>query len=426
MPDEDLQPRRSTAAWTVLASILGLAALAYPLWRGEVFSLTDLWKLTLPIRSFYASCLASGESPLWFPDILAGYYLHGTGHAGMCHPLSFVLYRFLPLYAVLDLEILTAYPVMFAGMYAFLRRWDLRRDCALFGAMLFTFSTYNIMRLIHPNALQILGHIPWVLFCTDVVMRSPSGRRAAWAAVAIGLLNTSELLLGYPQYFWFSSLSLASYVLLLTCLGAFKWRRVAILSIGFALGIAGGGAQLLPSRDALSISVRTLSSAWTVREVLINSTTPRYVLQMVCPYLLDVSHKQRLYIGAIPLLLTVWAAVRRKSLGVGRPLVIGSLLLAGLMLWLALGQFGYLYRLHPYIPVIGTFRFPSRYVHVMNLGTSICGAFALADLLSLASQRRERLKRPMIALAVVFMLSVGVTTWALCATCKRRRRCRCT
>src|SRR5205823_1873702 len=138
-------------------------------------------------------CLAGGDSPLWFPDIFAGCYIHGTGHAGMCHPLRFLFYRFLPLQAAFDLEILLAYPFMFCGMFLFLRRWSLRRDCSLLGAMLFTFSTFNITRLVHPSALQIVAHIPWVLYCTDIVVRGHRGRGVVWAAVGLALLNTSEL-----------------------------------------------------------------------------------------------------------------------------------------------------------------------------------------------------------------------------------------
>lgn len=404
---------RPLTVWILIVSAVVLAALATPLWLGEVFSLTDLWILYLPLRAFYAQCLAAGDWPLWYPNLFAGYYVHGTGHAGMSHPLQFLLYRFLPLYIAFDLEILLAFPFMFAGFYLFLRRWSIRRDCALFGAMLCAFSTFNIMRLIHLNALQIMAHIPWVLYCADIVVRSTNRRHVIWAAVGLAALNASELLLGYPQYYWISFVSLFLYLLLLWWISGLPLVRTGMIVAAFVLGVAGGAAQLLPTADALGISVRKLSATWEANAPYEGSIRPRLLVQGLDPYLWKLSHRHRVYAGAVPLLLMVVAAARWKRLPAAhRPLVVGSLLCIVLMVWLSLGKYGYLYELQVRLPVVNIFRFPSRYLHVASLAMALVGAVALADLMRLRA-KRESLGRPTLwALLAVVILSEAVAASA--------------
>jgi uncharacterized membrane protein len=328
----------------------------------------------------------------------------------MCHPLHYLLYRFLPLTLAYDFEILIAYPAMFGGMYLFLRRWSLRRDCSLFGAMLFTFSTFNLTRLIHPNALGIIAHYPWVLYCTDVVARGPQRRGAIASAISLALLNGSELLLGYPQYYWFSALIMSLYGLFLLLTRRLSISRIAMLSAAVVLGVMVGAVQLLPTIDSLALSVRRLSPDWQDDEAAVaGSIMPRYMLQAVSPFSLNVSHKQRIYFGAVPLLLLVWAAMRWRHLAAARSIVAAALVATVLMLWLTLGEHGYLYRLQVFLPGVGSFRYPSRYVHLLSLAVSVCGAFALADLLAVGTQREVPRRWTNLTLIVIGVLSVLVT-----------------
>ena len=73
------------------------APLAWPLVTGRVFVFGDLQSFNLPIRHLYQSALEAGDSVLWTPSLFSGFYLHGEGQVGMCHPLHYLLYRFLPL-----------------------------------------------------------------------------------------------------------------------------------------------------------------------------------------------------------------------------------------------------------------------------------------------------------------------------------------
>ena len=59
---------RNLAAWSLLAGLLLLAALAGPFFAGRIYTADDLGEFHLPLRAFYAEQLAGGEPYDWMPD----------------------------------------------------------------------------------------------------------------------------------------------------------------------------------------------------------------------------------------------------------------------------------------------------------------------------------------------------------------------
>ena len=217
------------ACWSLLAAGALLIAMAAPLLVGRVYTRDDLGAFHLPIRQFYAEQLQCGEPFDWMPQLFAGFYLTGEGQAGTYHPLHWLLYRFLPLQTAMGCELLASYPFMFAGSWLLLRRWlqsergrparnrRARRPrpeeaAVALGSLLCTFSGFNLLHFIHPNAVAVVAHIPWLLWAIDIVLRDTSRRKVALAQAGIALLTGSQLLLGYPQYVWFSLLTETAYV----------------------------------------------------------------------------------------------------------------------------------------------------------------------------------------------------------------------
>src|SRR4030095_422712 len=133
----------------IVALILGI--LSWPMLTGQVYIKDDLGMFHLPLRLFYAQSLAEGNNFTWFPNIFNGFYLHGEGQVGMYHPLHLILYSALPLALAFNLEVLLGYPFMLSGTFGLLSRWGIRRDAAMFGALCFTFSGFNLLHHIHPN-----------------------------------------------------------------------------------------------------------------------------------------------------------------------------------------------------------------------------------------------------------------------------------
>ena len=413
--------RRDLFPLTLSAALVLLVVLAGPCLVGYVYTHDDLGAFHLPLRSFYAEQLARGEPFDWMPQLYSGFYLTGEGQAGTYHPLHLVLYRFLPLETAWACELLASYPFMLAGTYLFLRRLLGRRDAAMFGSLVFTFSGFNLLHFVHPNAIAVVAHLPWLLWTIDVILIKPDRRRLVAAQAGIALLTGSQLLLGYPQYVWFSLLAEAAYALFVIT-GRRRVQKGHVinscgrLAIAKVAGVMLGGVQLLPTADALSHSVRR-----SVDAAFLNSGSmhPLNLVQLIAPYLFthrvvgQNTHELGLYLGTAPLMLIVWLLVRRRDLGpLGRP-ALGAAGFGLFALLLAFGQYGPVYRLQRFLPVVGSFRFPCRYVVLVSLSAAVVSAIGLAVLLR--QQRRDE-KTPwprlwplwMVVGASVLVAAVGL------------------
>src|SRR5215472_2693554 len=138
----------------ILLSTLALSTaalfiiLGWPIFTGQVYTANDLGEFHLPLRNFYAQQLSRSEPFDWCPDLYCGFYLTGEGQVGAYHPVHWLLYRILPLWLAFDLECWLSYPIMFAGLYLFLRRWKIKQAGSFFGAMAFTFGSFNLLHFV--------------------------------------------------------------------------------------------------------------------------------------------------------------------------------------------------------------------------------------------------------------------------------------
>jgi hypothetical protein len=373
-----------------LAASAILAAIALPMLQGRIYVEDDLQKFHLPLRAFYADCLARGDRFEWCPDLFCGFDLHGEGQVGMYHPLHLALYGLLPLTSAFNLELLANYVVAFAGMALFLRHWRLPRSSALFGALAYSGSGFFTLRYMFLNFLAIAAHIPWLLLAIDVVLRGEAASRRAWAALALAFLTASQLLLGYPQSFWESLLAEAIYALWLASrAGRGCWRRLAPLLGAKALGVLLGGIQLIPTWEALSHSSR----AEPTPEFLAHgSLHPANLIQLVSPYLFKYgffsrqppatigAHELGMYAGAAVPVLLAWLLIRRRWLGPLGPLALAASLIGAIALTLAFGSHNPLFAFYTRLPILSKFRISARYVLLVHLATALLAAIALADL----------------------------------------------
>jgi hypothetical protein len=153
-----------------LCSLGLLTPLVLPLATGRVFVQNDLTWFHLPMRYLYQQALRAGDTVLWTPSILAGFYVQGEGQTGMFHPVHQLLYRLLPLGPAFNLELIGSYPLAFGGMYWFLRRLEFSVTASLWGAMLFAFSGFTLLHHHHMNMVEIVAHLPWLLAAADVAI----------------------------------------------------------------------------------------------------------------------------------------------------------------------------------------------------------------------------------------------------------------
>ncbi len=410
-----------------------LVVMAWPALSGYVYVSDDLGWFHLPLRMFFAKCLDLGDDPSWCPNLFCGFYLHGEGQVGLSHPTHFFLYRFFSISTAFNLELLLCYPVTLIGTYFLLRAHRLESEAALVGAFSFTFAGYQILHFRHVNSISILAHLPWLLVSIrNALVGSPQA--AVFARLSIGILTSSQLLLGHPQTVWFSMIVESAYVLGLV------WRRrcgftgLACLVAAKGLGILGGAIQWLPTLDSVSGSIRNRS---TWESLTVGSLHPLNLIVPLAPYLFSARvygpevpgmssspatnlqdwrmHEYGMYVGASTPVLLAWLGLRWKNLVVGKALAIWSLLLLFPALVLALGRYTPLYSLVINLPLVSSFRIPARYLLIVHLTLAILVAVAYADLHSFVRRKElppQRLWNLWIVpgLAILAVLLVPVLT----------------
>src|SRR5262249_11024995 len=255
----------------------------------------------------------------------------------------------------------------------------------MFGAMVFTFASFNLLHFIHPNVVAVIAHTPWLLLAIEEAMCGSDPRRVSWAKFSVGLLTTSQLLLCHPQAVWIST------VLEVLYLGwrFSEWRgagRLWSLGIAKVLGILGGSVQLMATFDAAVQSMRQETqfvAAYRFRD----SLNPINLAQFVAPYVAKTRvfgsrfvYEFGIYTGAIAAAAPLWLLIRWKALTARRWPVMSVLCLALLGLVLAMGKYGHVYRLQTYLPLVNWFGVPVRYIFLVQFALAVGAAFLFADL----------------------------------------------
>jgi hypothetical protein len=417
------QHRRALA--TAFAILFGPLALPLALWR--ILPFGDLGDFHVPMRFLYRQALLSGSSMLWSPALGSGVYLHAEGQSGMAHPFHLLIYRFLPLTAAINIEMLASYIAALAGMFLFLRHLSLRRDAAAAGALLFAFSGFQLLHLNHLNLVAVTAHIPWLLYAADLVMTTPERRRRAVAFAAVGLILGSEFLLGFPQGVWVNGVALGWLLVYRLATGS-PASGAVLVGVAATAGILIGGAQLLPTVDAVRTSVR---AATTPDFRVTFSLHPFNLLQLFSPYVFSSRiyapmkdewfvHEFCVYNGALSTLCLFWIATRWKAIP-HRRLATGLLCLAAVALVLSLGRYGGIYPVLANVPGLSGLRAPARHIVLLHFALAGLAAIALEDAFALAAGERTvsvlrlwPLAIPVVA-GVAIEIAVGVmsrSNWA--------------
>jgi len=367
--------------------------LALPLLMGRVFIYNDLTWFHLPMRYLYQQALRSGDSILWTPAIFSGLYVMGEGQVGLLHPLHLLWYSVLPLQTAFALELAVNYAAAFAGMLWFLQRLRFSVPAALFGAMLFAFSGFNLLHHHHLNMVAVVAHLPWLLAAADMVIaeeRMPP-RVAGFAGMA--LIMGSSLLLGFPQAVWWNLIALTAFAAW-RAHDRQRWRRLAPCAAAVGIGVLLGSIQIVPTADAAAHSIRASS---TRDFALSYSLHPLNLVQLWAPYSLEGGvygpldfpwfHEFGIYSGAILPVAVIWVWLRRRALSERRSLIVAATAFAAIALVLAFGRHGGVARLLTYLPVLGSLRAPARYIMLTQFALAILAAVAFDDLRAIVAGR---------------------------------------
>jgi hypothetical protein len=396
MPSNPPPPRARLIAVLSLC-VLGLAFFHRAVFTDKLFLARDVFRVSLPLNHYWATRVANGEFPDWFPFDGLGQPFVGMVISGAFHP-SKLLYLVLPLGAAMKLNILACYPIAFGGMLLLARRLGLGGAAALVPAIIYSLSGYLIG--ISNNVLYLMAAatLPWAFWAVDRFVAAPTPSAAGLSALVLALI----LFAGDPQAF---SVCCALVLVWMFARHPGAPVRTAARNVAIVMLLTAGLAaiQLLPALHTLSQGGMAHQSPAVV---LRWSVHPLRLLEMlVGPVFATIPGSPEGRAIALDILSTGMDSLWVDSLHIGLPaFVFAGVALAvyrrnrtawlmaasvAFLLVLALGRFGGLYRLvYGLIPLWRAFRYPEKLMPFCVLALALAAGFGLR-----ATFESERVRR---------------------------------
>jgi hypothetical protein len=166
------------------------AIIAWPWLSGAVTIPWDAKAQSQPQLAFLASSLARGESPLWTPNVFAGWPQIADPQSLLFSPLHLLA-------AVLDpaMHFRTADAASFValflggtGMLLYIRDRSWSAAAAIVGALAFAFGGSAAARLQHTNEILSLSYLPLAMWLTARALARASFRLGIAAGLVCGLM----------------------------------------------------------------------------------------------------------------------------------------------------------------------------------------------------------------------------------------------
>jgi hypothetical protein len=371
--------------------VLTLAALL-PYWRvltlGVVFVTddyfaSDIFNGELPFRVLIGGMIRHGRMPVWTDRLCSGFPLVGTA----LDPVGLAPFALLPPAPALDVLVIVLLLIAAHGAYSLARRFGADRIGSVLAGIAFAGSGYIACQLKHLGIVSTVVWLPLGLVMLDRAMES----RRTWTAAGFGLLFANQALCGFPQSAYISGLVYVAFALFRGVSRQEKelrvaWHPLARAGAAMALGAAAGAVVLLPlsSLGAISDRVDMTSWAWSSRFAY----WPVNAIQFLVPYANgDISNNTYTgppffwedygYVGLATFLLAVYGGIRERR----RRVVAFSICMTLLAYLLVLGPRTPVFRVaFLLIPGISMFRFPTRFLILVELGLAVLGAIGLTRL----------------------------------------------
>jgi hypothetical protein len=413
-----MQKNREKLAYFFLASSMALALLA-PGWALDKFLFgLDTFTLHLPFLLYAKKVWALFHGlPLWMPDIYMGMPAIDAANLMFFYPTN-LFFALLPIPAeqtyLMDLLIHMAAAGL--GMFLFLRRHDIEKQAAYFGAFVYMFSgplltgVYNG----HWNDIKAIALIPFVFYFMNRAIKE----RAVFFYLSAGFFMALQIMgLGMQlmAYTYMAVLMYAVYLLAGEKPGKKEMTGVLLMFAAMTAAAALFSApQFFPSQEYMKFSWR---AEFSYAEFTDHSFNPGESIVFLLPGFFGLKDgmywgffpgiAMSYYCGLLPFLLGPFAFARGKH----RNASIFFLVLAVFFMIMAFGGNTQLYKLLYHIPVFNRFRNPASALCMLPFMLSFLAA---AGLSSIIGEDGEKIHAGRI-FKKVFTASTGVAAVFLAA-----------
>jgi hypothetical protein len=374
---EWITPRR----FGIALALIILAMFPEVLLGKQTFAFRDFSIFGYPVAFYHKECFWRGEMPLWNPLNVFGMPFLGQWNTMTLYPLSFI-YLLLPLPWSINLFCLVHVFLAGMGMFYLTWRWTDSRLGAAVAGFGYAFCGLLLVALTWPNIIAVLAWLPWVLYTVDRGLKQ--GGIRLWIAAFVAAL---QMLAGMPEYTALTWVLVAG-LWLIQKPTWLSFRRLACIVLVVTGLIA---AQLLPFLELLLQSQRhTLFGAWSVPLWgWANFFVPLFHCQPT-PLGVYFPAEQALftsYYVTLPLvIMAAYAGICFRDRKVW--FFVAAALLG---FWLALGKSGLLYKwLLALCPVLGSMRYPIKFIALTIVAFPILAAFGIAHWTSTSTEAGRR------------------------------------
>ena len=396
-------------------ALLTLGALV-PYWRLLTFTVvlvtddyfsSDIFNGELPGRMLVGQLLGAGRAPVWTSAICSGAPLTGAP----AEPIGLLAFALLPPAPALDLLLIVLLLVAAHGAYDLARRVGAGRPGAVLAGLAFAGSGYIACQLKHVAIVSTVVWLPVGLALLDRALAStradgitaaaphdpppapPTTARRLFFIAAFGLVFAEQVLAGFPQSAYICGLVYGPFAVFRALsnhqrIGRYSQSPFLLVGVAAAitLGAAGGAVVLLPLSASAALSLRSGSLGWQWSTMA--PYWPPNVLTFLLPYVNgDISDNTYRgpslfwedygYVGAATLLLAIYGVLREWR----RPMVRFLMAMTTAAYLMVLGPATVAFRLaYAFVPGMDLFRFPTRFLIVVELGLAVLAALGLTRL----------------------------------------------
>ena len=286
--------------------------------RAPNFELSDELNQFEPWLRYAANRFPS--VPLWNSYEMNGRPFIGNAQSAVFSPFTLPAYLFPFGFALGFIAALKTWMAAF-GMFLFARALRMRPVAAMVAGAAYGFNLLLVAYIGFPHS-SIWALLPWLLFCTEIVVRRPT----RLAACGLAGVTAAQYLCGHPEQSFWAMLTVVAYATLRITGGARRRsprgvrRSVVFISCALAGGAALAAVAILPFVEALGKSIESstppgAAGARLPFKDIVALMTPYFEGGGSSPSTAGLPLLGRfIYIGALPLLLTGVALVGRRSI----------------------------------------------------------------------------------------------------------------
>jgi hypothetical protein len=215
--------------------------------------ISDVPSVIYPQRLIAIEQMKEGKLPLWNPYMFSGYPLMAAFQTAAFYPLN-VLYFIMPFVSAWSLQVILQ-PI-FSGIftYLFLRNLKLDKLSSLFGAIIYSYSGFNLFFLEFNVHAHVASYIPLFLLLIDKYLV----QNKILYLVILSLTLAIQIFAGYPQLTFFTLILCFFWFLFRVefkkSRTLFKKGRMILLFI--ILGLLFSSIQLIPGFELFAFSQR--------------------------------------------------------------------------------------------------------------------------------------------------------------------------